>query len=104
MIPMTAHMPVPLSSTDSGTRIGAPSPLLTMSTIPEYACSSGSYAGSSFFGPFGPNPLISQYTRPGLSSRSRSVLKPALASAPGRKFWTRTSAEAINRSRTSRPR
>ena len=62
-----------------------------MDINPPTAWTIKSYPGSVAPGP-SPNPLIEQYTRPGLSAQEVSAPRPKRAITPGKKFSTSTSA------------
>ena len=56
----------------------------------------GSYPGLSLSGPVAPNAHTEQYTSRGYRSRKAGAPRPSSSSAPGRRFWMRTSASPIN--------
>ena len=102
-MPATRWIPVPESPICAPVAVGGPSSNPVVLIAPPIAWATTSYALKFSYLP-GPKPLIDANTRPGLSSWSRSQVKPIRSIAPGAKFSTRTSEFFTRSMKISLPR
>ena len=94
-MPDSAFSPVSTSTTATPTLVGAASGWPVMLMRPPTACTSRSYPASA--APCSrPNPVIEQYTSPGLAACRVAASSPYRSMTPGRKFSTTTSADAAS--------